>query len=463
MRFDSGVSRRGLGGVGGGDGAAHHVDDVLGEGVRGGRERAAGGAGEAGGVLLEGERRGAVGGARAGFRGEFEDGDFERGVVAAGVLAAERPHDVDGGGGRFGLGEEPEALGDEDVRGDDVEVGGEVFGLVLGHPRLVEDEVTRQPEALVDELDAGGALCELRADAGDAAGARGEQREGTGRHRRRVESVVDGTSKGWGGDVRNRVSSGCTGPFGLFHCPLFGLGTAKTFGNPVRESGVIRTRRDGDVLAVTLDRPDRRNALTPDALADLERVVTDADAPVAFLSGAGSAFCAGADLGVVRGLRGDPDAADAFARRGQRTMNAIEDSDSVVVAGVDGPARGGGVELVLACDVAVAAPNASFAETGARIGLFGAWGGTRRLPLAVGATAARDLSFSARTIDAAEARDLGLVTRVVDDPRTVAHDIAENDPAALSELGTLLRDTTDRAASDDAEAAAFARLLAEPE
>ncbi|WP_188975452.1 enoyl-CoA hydratase/isomerase family protein [Halocalculus aciditolerans] len=226
---------------------------------------------------------------------------------------------------------------------------------------------------------------------------------------------------------------------------------------------MIRTRRDGDVLAVTLDRPDRRNALTPDALADLERVVTDADAPVAFLSGAGSAFCAGADLGVVRGLRGDPDAADAFARRGQRTMNAIEDSDSVVVAGVDGPARGGGVELVLACDVAVAAPNASFAETGARIGLFGAWGGTRRLPLAVGATAARDLSFSARTIDAAEARDLGLVTRVVDDPRTVAHDIAENDPAALSELGTLLRDTTDRAASDDAEAAAFARLLAEPE
>lgn len=226
---------------------------------------------------------------------------------------------------------------------------------------------------------------------------------------------------------------------------------------------MIRTRRDGDVLAVTLDRPGKRNALTPAALDELRDAVEGVDASVVLLSGAGSAFCAGADLGYVRGLRGDSEAAAAFARRGQATTNAIEDADAVVVAGVDGPARGGGVELALACDVAVATPDASFAETGARIGLFGAWGGTRRLPAAVGTTAARDLSFSGRTIDASEARDLGLVTRVVDDPRTVADEIAENDAAALRELGTLLRGTSDRAESDDAEAAAFARLLAADE
>ena len=223
---------------------------------------------------------------------------------------------------------------------------------------------------------------------------------------------------------------------------------------------MIRTRESGDVTVMTLDRPERRNALTPAGLDDLAAAVEGASAPVVLVEGAGSAFCAGADLEYVRGLRGRPDAAAAFARRGQATMNAIEDADAVVVAGVDGPARGGGVELALACDVAVATPAASFAETGVRIGLFGAWGGTRRLPEAVGAAVARDLSLSGRSVDATDAAAIGLVTRVVDDPLAVAHEIAANDTAALRELGGLLADTDSRTASDDAEAAAFARLLA---
>ncbi|NIB99778.1 enoyl-CoA hydratase/isomerase family protein [Halobacterium sp. R2-5] len=217
---------------------------------------------------------------------------------------------------------------------------------------------------------------------------------------------------------------------------------------------------DGDAVRVaTLDRPTVRNALTPDALDDLRDAVTDADQPVVYVHGAGDAFCAGADLDVVRGLDGPR--GEAFARRGQRTMNAIEDSDSVVVAGVDGAARGGGVELALACDVRVCTPDATFAEPGVSLGVFGAWGGTRRLSEAVGATHAADLSLSGRTIDAETARDVGLVSRVAADPREVAEEIAANDPAALRELTGLLSMDASREESDRAEADAFARLLAD--
>jgi enoyl-CoA hydratase/carnithine racemase len=215
---------------------------------------------------------------------------------------------------------------------------------------------------------------------------------------------------------------------------------------------------DGDRLReILLDRPAKRNALTREGLDRLRDAVTGATQPVVYVHGAGDAFCAGADLGTVESLDGD--SGEAFARRGQRAMNAAEDADSVVVAGVDGPARGGGVELALACDVRVCTSRASFAETGVTLGLFGAWGGTRRLRRAVGATHATDLSLSGRTVDAEEAREIGLVSRVVDDPRSVAEEIAANDADALRELKTLLRTGGDRETTDGREAAAFGRLL----
>jgi enoyl-CoA hydratase/carnithine racemase len=222
---------------------------------------------------------------------------------------------------------------------------------------------------------------------------------------------------------------------------------------------MIRVEDDGAVRVVTLDRPDARNALAPSALDDLRAAVAAADQPVVYVHGAGDAFCAGADLDTVQGLDGS--GGEAFARRGQRAMNAVEDADSVVVAGVDGAARGGGVELALACDVRVCTPDATFAETGVTLGLFGAWGGTRRLQRAVGATHAADLSLSGRTVDAETARGMGLVSRVVPDTRAVADEIAANDDAALRELASLLAADADREATDRSEAAAFARLLAD--
>ncbi|PSP94836.1 enoyl-CoA hydratase/isomerase family protein, partial [Halobacteriales archaeon QS_1_68_44] len=106
---------------------------------------------------------------------------------------------------------------------------------------------------------------------------------------------------------------------------------------------MIRIDEDGDLRVVTLDRPERRNALTPAALSDLADAVADTDAPVVYLRGAGEAFCAGADLSVVAELADDGDV-ESFVRRGQATADAIASASSVVVAGIDGSARGGGVE-----------------------------------------------------------------------------------------------------------------------
>lgn len=271
--------------------------------------------------------------------------------------------------------------------------------------------------------------------------------------------LVDDRSEAVGFDVRDGVPGGSPRLLGLLHRQLVAAGTAKTFGKHRFRPGMLRVDDDDRLRVVTLDRPAARNALTPAALDDLRDAVRGAAQPVVYVHGAGDAFCAGADLETVRDLDGPR--GEAFARRGQRTMNAIEDADSVVVAGVDGAARGGGVELALACDVRVCTPDATFAETGVTLGLFGAWGGTRRLERAVGATFAADLSLSGRSVDAETAHRIGLVSRVHPEPRAVAEEIAANDAAALRELKSLLAADADREETDRSEADAFARLLAD--
>ncbi len=209
------------------------------------------------------------------------------------------------------------------------------------------------------------------------------------------------------------------------------------------------------VRTVTLDRPECRNALTSAALPDLAAAV-ETELPVVCLRGAGSAFCAGADLDEVSALDGA--SAAAFAERGQRTMRAVAESPAAVVAAVDGPARGGGVELALAADVRVATPDATFAEPGVAARLFGAWGGTHRLPRVVGPGAAADLSLTGRTVDAGTALQMGLVSRVVDDPTAVADEIAANDHETVGVLVERLRDDAPVAERERAEREAFARL-----
>ncbi|TYL36838.1 enoyl-CoA hydratase/isomerase family protein [Natronococcus pandeyae] len=214
---------------------------------------------------------------------------------------------------------------------------------------------------------------------------------------------------------------------------------------------------DGSVRIVTIERPARRNALTVEALESLETAIADAEEPVIALRGAGPAFCAGADLEVVADL--DREGAEEFARVGQRVARTIEESPAVVVAEIDGPARGGGLELALACDVRVGTPDSTYGEPGVTFGLFGAWGGTVRLPRIVGEGDALEFACSGRVVDAEEALRMGLVSRLEDDPRTATAEIAANAADALPVLKRRIRDDRDRETQERLEAEAFGDLV----
>jgi enoyl-CoA hydratase len=220
---------------------------------------------------------------------------------------------------------------------------------------------------------------------------------------------------------------------------------------------MVRTTAESGLRVLTLDRPASRNALTPDGLDTLLAALEAATEPVVYLTGAGEAFCAGADLEVVDGL--DRESAAAFARQGQRVARALATYDGAVVAGIDGPARGGGVELALACDLRVGTPAATFAESGVTHGLFGAWGGTARLPRVVGEGVAMDLSLSGRVVDADEALQVGLLSRVVDEPRAAAAALLDGDPRALRAIKHRVRDTAPTETQETREAEAFADLV----
>jgi enoyl-CoA hydratase/carnithine racemase len=169
------------------------------------------------------------------------------------------------------------------------------------------------------------------------------------------------------------------------------------------------------VLTVTLARPKARNALTPGMLADLraalERAATDADVTAVILTGAGSAFCAGADVSRF------DDVADGRRFRfesGRLTevVSLIERLEKPVVAAVNGPAVGLGVQLALACDLRVGARSARFAFTEGKLGLLPTHGGVARLVRLIGLGRARDLLLASATIDAEQALAFGLLTEV---------------------------------------------------
>lgn len=217
------------------------------------------------------------------------------------------------------------------------------------------------------------------------------------------------------------------------------------------------TVADG-LRVIEFDRPEKRNAITEEGMRTLREEMESAVEPVIYLSGAGEAFCAGADLDVVADV--DSERAAEFAEDGQAVCRSIAEYNGVVVAGIDGPARGGGVEIALACDLRIGTPSATFAESGVTIGLFGAWGGTARLPRIVGEGNALDLSCSGRVIDAEEALRMGLISQVVEDPRSVVENLLSNDAAAMRAVKHRIRDTASTEEQESREADVLSQLIA---
>ena len=179
----------------------------------------------------------------------------------------------------------------------------------------------------------------------------------------------------------------------------------------------VRAERDGPVVTLTLDRPDRRNALDPNLLASLAEAFgglsSDDSVRVIVLTGAGSAFSAGADIDWMRASRTlsrDDNRAEAAAMA--EAFDAVDRCPKAVIARVNGPAIGGGAGLVACADLAVAVDGARFAFAEVRLGLLPATIAPY-VVRAIGPGHARALFTSGRPFDAEEARSLGLVHRVV--------------------------------------------------
>jgi enoyl-CoA hydratase len=173
----------------------------------------------------------------------------------------------------------------------------------------------------------------------------------------------------------------------------------------------------GDRIAwVTLNRPEKLNALNHEVLHELERIFADLEQDpevgVVVLTGTGEkAFVAGADIGELKSL--DTTGARIQALRGQAVFQRIESMPKPVIAAVNGFALGGGCELALACHIRIASENAKFGLPEVSLGVIPGYGGTQRLPRLVGKGVALDLILSGEMTSAAEALRMGLVSRVV--------------------------------------------------
>ena len=212
--------------------------------------------------------------------------------------------------------------------------------------------------------------------------------------------------------------------------------------------------RDGQVVTITLNRPDALNAITPTMLESLGDVLDqlrgDPEARVVVLTGAGRAFSAGVDLKalgdreLVNGKVGD--ILDLPARRVTTLLSTMP---AITVAKVNGFCFTGALELALACDVVAAAEEAKFGDTHAKFGLRPTWGMSARLPRLVGPAAARELSLTGRTFTGAEAKALGMVAVATpaeeldaEVARLVATVVA-NSPGSLRAYKDLYRQTAE--------------------
>ena len=165
------------------------------------------------------------------------------------------------------------------------------------------------------------------------------------------------------------------------------------------------------VGTITLNRAEKANAFDPDMCEDLLealRMLAGADAVrVIVITGAGKAFCAGADLGVL-GTQGDQ-----LVKAGKDIALTIRNAPKPVLAAVNGAAAGGGANLALACDYRLASDQASIGQVFHKLGLGPDWGGSYFLPRLTSISKALELVWSARMVPAAEAAQLGLFDRVV--------------------------------------------------
>lgn len=226
------------------------------------------------------------------------------------------------------------------------------------------------------------------------------------------------------------------------------------------ENSTVRFDREADGIAIiTVNRPDKLNALNADTVRQLDRVLHEArdddGVRVIILTGSGEkAFIAGADIAELSQM--GPIDGVSVSREGQATFRMMETMPKPVIGAVNGFALGGGLELALACHIRIASSRAKFGLPEVKLGIIPGYGGTIRLPRLVGRGRALELMLTGEMIDADEAYRIGLVNRVtdpaalLDTARDLARKMIANGPIAIA----LALESVDRGMSttiDDAQ------------
>lgn len=235
----------------------------------------------------------------------------------------------------------------------------------------------------------------------------------------------------------------------------------------------IAVRREGAVLHVTIERPEKRNALSRAVLAELRRAfaehAADETIQAAVLTGAGDrCFAAGGDLKELEAVR-DPDAARAFSIEAKAALQAVRDFPAPVVAALNGDALGGGAELALACDLRAMARHARLGFLQGRLALTTGWGGGYDLIRRAGTATALRLLAGAAVLSAEEAASLGLADALADDAASAAATLLapmlKQGAHVLRGFKSIARahDAQLRSAVDAVETEAFVRAWVHPD
>ncbi|MEN0076061.1 MAG: crotonase/enoyl-CoA hydratase family protein [Paracraurococcus sp.] len=221
-------------------------------------------------------------------------------------------------------------------------------------------------------------------------------------------------------------------------------------------SDYVTYEESDHIVTLTLNAPEKRNAISTFADCDavveaVRRVNRDRGVRAVILTGAGTAFCAGGDLKAMRDRRGiiegsHADLRENYRRGVQAMANALYDCDAPTIAAVNGPAIGLGLDVACMCDIRIASEKARFAESFIKVGIVPGDGGAWLLPRVVGMSMACELSFTGDQIDAATAKEIRLVSRVVPPEelmpaaRALASRIAANPPEMVRMTKRLLRE-----------------------
>src|SRR5208337_3223486 len=188
--------------------------------------------------------------------------------------------------------------------------------------------------------------------------------------------------------------------------------------SPRSASHVLLESKNGSIVTLAMNRPDRLNAINNELSVALNeaflRIAADASVHVVILTGVGRAFCAGGDLGLIgKGReRGDATELGPILRSGMQAVLNIRSMPQPVIAAVNGAAAGAGMNLALAADIRIATEESVFGQNFANVGLFPDYGGTFFLPQLVGPSIASEMFYTGEMIDAKTAQRLGLLNHV---------------------------------------------------